>query len=311
MKRILSVFLSVFMIFLLCTACGGNNEMNETQNTTAVTVDRNKPLSDGNTLKVLAVGNSFSNNTTEYLYDIAKAQGMTDVVIGRLYISGCTLAMHVENALGNKPEYVYYKNNSGKWNQMDAVTLLYALQDEQWDIITLQQGSGSSGMADTYSQSLDTLITYLNENKTNPNAQLVWHMTWAYQEGSTNAAFAKYQNDQTTMYHAIVNAVQQVVVPNQQIHSIIPVGTAVQNARTGFIGDNLTRDTYHLNDLGNVIGAYTWYAVFTGKPLESINLTEFGGNLTLTEKDKMAIVEAVNAAIQSPFAVTQSTVSGN
>lgn len=285
--------------------------MNETQNTTAVTVDPNQPLSDGKTLKVLAVGNSFSNNTTEYLYDIAKAEGMTDVVIGRLYISGCTLAMHVENALGNKPAYTYYKNNSGKWNQMDAVTLLYALQDEQWDIITLQQGSGSSGMADTYTQSIDSLMAYVNENKTNPNAQLVWHMTWAYQEGSTNAAFPRYDSNQLTMYNAIVNAVQQVIVPNPQIHSVIPVGTAVQNARTSFIGDNLTRDTYHLNDLGNVLGAYTWFSVFTKKPLDAINVTEVGNKLTLTDNDKAAIIDAVNSAVKTPFAITQSIVTNN
>ena len=311
MKRILSLILSVLMLVLFCTACGGAGEMNETQNTTAATVDPNKPLSDGKTLKVLAIGNSFSNNTTQYLYDVAKAEGMTDVVIGRLYISGCTLALHVANAKENKPAYIYYKNDSGKWNQMESATLLYALQDEQWDIITLQQGSGTSGMADTYSESIDALITYVNENKTNPNAQLVWHMTWAYQEGSTNPAFPRYDSNQMTMYNAIVNAVQKVIVPHQQIHSIIPVGTAIQNARTSFIGDNLTKDTYHLNVMGDVIGAYTWYAVFTGKTLENINLTDVGGLLTLTDNDKAAIIDAINAAIKTPFAVTQSSVTSN
>lgn len=285
--------------------------MNETQNTTTATVDPNKPLSDGKTLKVLAIGNSFSNNTTQYLYDVAKAEGMTDVVIGRLYISGCTLALHVENARQNKPAYIYYKNNSGKWNQMESATLLYALQDEDWDIITMQQGSGTSGKAETYSASINELVTYVNANKTNPNAQLVWHMTWAYQQGSTNAAFERYDHDQMTMYNAIVNAVQQVIVPMKEFHSIIPVGTAIQNARTSFIGDNLTKDTYHLNDLGDVIGAYTWYSVFTGKTLEAINLTNVGENLILTDNDKAAMIDAINAAIKTPFAVTQSSVTGN
>lgn len=308
MKRLLLLFLSVLMLLSLCTACGGAGEMNETQNTTVATVDPNKPLSDGKTLKVLAIGNSFSNNTTQYLYDVAKAEGMTDIVIGRLYISGCTLALHLENAQSNKAAYTYYKNNSGKWNQMESATLLYALQDEQWDIITLQQGSGTSGMADTYSESIDALISYVNENKTNPGAQLVWHMTWAYQEGSTNPSFPRYDSNQMTMYNAIVGAVQKVIVPMKEFHSIIPVGTAIQNARTSFIGDNLTKDTYHLNKLGEVIGAYTWYAVFTGKPLEAINLSGVGTELTLTDKDKAAIIESINAAIKTPFAVTESTV---
>ena len=309
MKRILSFILSVLMLFLLCTACGGPSEMNETQNTTEATVDPNKPLSDGKTLKVLAIGNSFSNNTTQYLYDVAKAEGMTDVVIGRLYISGCTLALHLENARTNKPAYTYYKNNSGEWNQMESATLLHALQDEQWDIITMQQGSGTSGQADTYLKSIDALVKYVNDNKTNPNAQLVWHMTWAYQEGSTNKAFPRYNSNQMVMYTAIVNAVQTVIVPMEEFHSIIPVGTAIQNIRTSFIGDNVTKDTYHLNKLGEVIGAYTWYAVFTGKPLETINLSGVGTELILTDKDKAAMIEAINAAIKTPFAVTNSTVT--
>lgn len=309
MKRIIAFFLSFLLLSLLCTACVGNSEMNETQNTTAATVDPSKQLSDGKTLKVLAIGNSFSNNTTEYLYDVAMAEGMTDVVIGRLYIGGCTLAMHVENAQTDSPAYKYYKNNSGVWNTTDSVTLKYALQDEQWDIITMQQGSGTSGVANTYKESLDTLISYVNENKTNPNAKLVWHMTWAYQQGSDRKAFAQYSNDQWAMYNAIVNAVQEVVVPNEQIQGIIPVGTAIQNARTSFIGDNLTKDTYHLNVMGDVIGAYTWYAAFTGKTLKTINITSVGGKLVLTDKDKAAIVEAVNAAMKTPFAVTKSTVT--
>lgn len=308
MKRILSLILLVLMLFLLCTACGGTGEMNETQNTTTATVDPNKPLSDGKTLKVLAIGNSFSNNTTQYLYDVAKAEGMTDVVIGRLYISGCTLALHLENARTNKAAYRYDKNDSGQWTETESTTLLHALRDEQWDIITMQQGSGTSGQADTYLKSIDALVKYVNDNKTNPNAQLVWHMTWAYQEGSTNKAFPRYNSNQMVMYTAIVNAVQTVIVPMEEFHSIIPVGTAIQNIRTSFIGDNVTKDTYHLNVMGDVIGAYTWYAVFTGKPLEAINLSGVGTELTLTDKDKAAIIESINAAIKAPFAVTESTV---
>lgn len=309
MKRVIALILTLFIICSLCTACGGNGETNETQAPTVATVDPSKQLSDGKTLKVLAIGNSFSNNTTEYLYDVAMAEGMTDVVIGRLYIGGCTLAMHVENAQTDSPAYKYYKNNSGVWNTTDSVTLKYALQDEQWDIITLQQGSGTSGVANTYKESLDTLITYVNENKTNPDAKLVWHMTWAYQQGSDRKSFAQYSNDQWAMYNAIVDAVQKVVVPNEQIQGIIPVGTAIQNARTSFIGDNLTKDTYHLNVLGEVIGAYTWYATFTGRTLTSINLTTVGNELTLTDNDKAAVIDAINSAILTPFAVTMSSVT--
>ena len=311
MKRVLSLILSLPLIFLCFTACGGTNDAsgaNGTETTTVPAIDPNQPLCDGTTLKVLAIGNSFSNNTTNYLYEVAKAEGATDVVIGRLYLSGCTLEKHLENAQGNKPAYRYDKNNSGQWTEMASSTLLYALQDEQWDIIIFQQGSGTSGKAETYAASIDALVKYVDENKTNPNARFGWHMTWAYQQGSTNDAFERYDHDQMIMYNAIVGAVQQVIVPMEEFHSIIPVGTAVQNIRTSFIGDNVTRDTYHLNAFGDVLGAYTWYSVFTGKPLETINLSTYGDNQTLTDQEKAAMIEAINAAIESPFAVTESTV---
>jgi len=308
MKRTISLLLSLIIIVALFTACGRNGHQEDAgsiETTTQPTLSPDAPLSDGKTLKVLAIGNSFSNNTTEYLYDIAKAEGMTDIVIGRLYISGCSLAMHVENAEINAAAYTYYKNDSGGWNKIEAATMLYALQDEPWDIITMQQSSGSSGKAETYRASIDQLVKYVNENKTNPNARLVWHMTWAYQQGSTNKAFAGYNEDQMTMYNAITEAVQQVIVPMPAFHSVIPVGTAIQNARTSFIGDELTRDTYHLNDLGNVIGSYTWYAAFTGKPLEAVHISGVG-SITLTEEEKTVIVEAVNNALKDPYTVTQS-----
>lgn len=308
MKKTLTLLLSVIMVVALLAACGGNEiqkETGSTEMTTQPTISPDAPLSDGKTLKVLAIGNSFSNNTTEYLYDIAKAEGMTDIVIGRLYISGCTLATHVENAMNNAAAYTYYKNDSGTWSQIEAATMLYALQDEQWDIITMQQGSRSSGKKESYMGTVDQLVEYVNENKTNPDARLVWHMTWAYQQGSTNAGFAAYKNDQMTMYNGITEAVQQVIGPMSEFHSVIPVGTAIQNARTSFIGDNLTRDTYHLNELGMVIGSYTWYAVFTGKSLDAIQISGVG-TLTLTDNEKAVILEAVNNALKDPYTVTQS-----
>ncbi len=290
------------MVLTLFAAC---DKAPATEDPVETTMDVNVPLSDGKTLKVLAIGNSFSNNTTKYLYDVAKAQGATDIAIGRLYISGCSLQAHVSNAESNAPAYEYSKNTDGNWNSINSATLLYALQDEDWDIITLQQNSGNSGKADTFNPSLELLIDYVNKNKTNPNARLVWNMTWAYQTGSTQSGFAGYNNDQMTMYKAILDAVQTTIIPNKNIAGVIPVGTAVQNARTSFIGDNLTKDTYHLNDLGCVLGAYAWYTYFIGQPLETVNLESIPGQ-PITEQERAVIKEAVNAALETPYAITES-----
>lgn len=290
MKKLFSVILLAAMLLSL-TACGSAPEETGTP--------AQNPPTTLQTLKVLAIGNSFSVDAMEHLYAVAKAEGVQEIVLGNLYVGGCTLAMHLNYANSNMPEYTYYKNTTGTWEKTEQVTMLQGLQDEQWDLITMQQGSAASGFPDTYNM-LGKLIDYVKENKTNPDAKLAWHMTWAYQGNSTHKSFPDYGSNQQTMYMSIVNAVQKVVVPNDEFAMVLPVGTAIQNARTGHVGDTLTRDGHHLNDLGRVIASYTWYAVLDGQPLQTLNIDR----IATTEADKALVVDAVNAAIANPYSVT-------
>lgn len=303
MKKFLCVLLC---IFLLC-GCAAPAAEESAPTTTATTSQISDALlSDDNTLKVLAIGNSFSNNTTRFLYDIAKAEGVENIVLGRLHIGGCSLQKHVTCAKNNTPEYAYFKNTTGEWEKVENATLLYGLQDEEWDIITMQQNSGNSGLPDTYEPYLSQLIEYVNTNKTNPDAKLVWHMTWAYQQNCDQSTFANYANSQDTMYQCIIEANRQKIVCSSAFSAIIPAGTAVQNARTSFLGDTLTKDGYHLNELGEFIGGYMWYATFTGKTLSEVKLDKIPGSISLTEENKAVILEAVNNALLNPMEVTKS-----
>ena len=220
---------------------------------------------------------------------------------------GKTLEKHVNCAKNNLYAYTYYKNTAGSWDKMENASLLYGLQDEAWDIITMQQQSGRSGMPDSYDPYLDQLIEYVNENKTNPDAKLVWHMTWAYQHDSDQSGFANYANSQDVMYQCIAQTPQERIVPNAAFSATIPAGTAVQNVRTSYIGDTLTSDGFHLNSLGEFIGGYTWYATFVGKPLDGLKLKQIPGGITLSEENEAMIVEAINNALTNPFEVTKSS----
>ena len=300
MKRLFALLLCAALVLGLC-ACG------ETQTPEASTTEvpsTNAPTTV-KSLKILAIGNSFSVDAMQHLYTIAKSEGVEEIILGNLYIGGCPVDKHNANAKSGEAAYKYYKNTTGEWQTWPSmVSLLHGLQDEQWDIITMQQGSAKSGIADSYQPHLDELIAFVNENKTNPDAKLFWHMTWAYQQDSDHSAFPNYGNDQRAMYLGIVNSLQQVVEPTGAFAQILPVGTAIQNARTGFVGDTLTRDGFHLSDLGRAIASYTWYTVINGQPLYAVNVDKIGTQ-KLTDAHKALIVEAVNSAIENPYSITQ------
>ena len=261
-----------------------------------------------NTFKILAIGNSFSQDALQHLYQIAAAGGADEIVLANLYIGGCSLETHWDNAEHNLTCYKYEKNVEGKWKTKNYKTLLYGLQDEEWDVITLQQVSDLSGMAHTYNEkdALQNLIAYVNTYKTNPDAELGWHMTWAYQSNSTHKAFKYYDGDQLTMYNAIVDAVKREVVPKDAFDLIIPTGTAIQNVRTSYIGDTLTRDGYHLSlNLGRYIAGLTWFHSITGWPIDDITYVPHPSEIP--EEYLPIIKDAVKSAVKNPFMVTVSS----
>lgn len=322
-KRILSLALCAVML-MLC-GCGGGSEAPTEVTTTAPaeTIDHDAPLTDGKTLKMLVITSSFGLNTTQWLYNVAKAEGFTDVVIGRLYGSGCSLQLHVSNANSNAMYYEYTKidNDTGRWNLMQAITMEYGLKDEDWDIIFVQQSAANAGLELTYGDYVDQLMAYLHEHKTNPKARFIWNMTWAYQSDSTQTVFTTaFNSDQMKMYNTITDITKRLIAPRTDFDRIIPSGTVIQNARTSAFGDNLCRDTFHLNNYGGILAAYGLLSVLTDRELTEINLdpVPFAYNgldnsaaITepFTENQKAIIIESVNNAIKNPFEVTQSTIT--
>lgn len=118
-------------------------------------------FSKDKTLRILAVGNSFSVDGLQYLYQMADSAGY-DVVIGNLYKSYCTLQEHWTNLDNNVSAYTYYKisdENQGAWGTTRNVSISQALKDEQWDVITLQQGSSVAGVPESYYETISWTCT--------------------------------------------------------------------------------------------------------------------------------------------------------
>lgn len=216
-------------------------------------------------IKVLAIGNSFSEDAAEsYLDDLARGGGVK-MIIGNMYIGGCSLERHWNNAMDNQADYSYRKIDvTGKKVVEEKKTLEDAIADEDWDYITFQQASHFSGVYASYFPYLPKLMAYVKERAKNPNVHFAFHMTWAYAQNSTHDGFLKHDKNQTKMFDAIVDAAQRATA-KVGIDLIIPAGPAVQYARESEFGDNFCRDGYHLNDLGKFTAACVWYEVLTGK----------------------------------------------
>ncbi|MDR1632510.1 MAG: DUF4886 domain-containing protein [Dysgonamonadaceae bacterium] len=217
------------------------------------------------TIRILAIGNSFSRDAVEqYLYELG-ADEEIDFIIGNMYIGGCSLERHRNNANNNAAEYAYRKIVNGVKTSRANTTLEYAIGDEPWDYISFQQASPNSGLYATYFPYLTELLTYVKSKVTNTNVKYMLHQTWAYAQNSTHDGFNNYSRDQLTMYAAIIDAMHRVKENVPDISFIIPSGTAIQNGRTSAVGDNFCRDGYHLDyQIGRYTAACTWFEKITG-----------------------------------------------
>ena len=247
------------------------------------------------TLRILGVGNSFTDDGMMYLPELLEAAGIRNVVLGRLYHPGCSLRQHCEFDAADAPKYIYYKSTANRWTtRSEAATLREAVGDEPWDVLVLQQASHHSGVYVTYHPWLERLIERVRLHCPNAGACVAWQMTWAYGSGSDHGAFPKYDNDQRQMYAAIVDVARRVTA-ECGIATVVPTGTAIENLRAGeFVNPPLdfTRDGYHLDTgCGRYTAACTWFQALVAPCLR----TDVAGNAFRPDASKHTRVTDASA----------------
>ena len=147
MKRIL--FISVSLLFAL-----------------TLTTPAQAQSKDDGVLRILAIGNSFSDDGMEYLPALLENLDIKNVEVARLYVGGCTLEQHITFYDKNESPYKFYRSEAGanKWSESEQkVSMQYALNLGEWDIISLQQASGFSGMYESYTPHLGRLIEVIKK----------------------------------------------------------------------------------------------------------------------------------------------------
>lgn len=250
-------------------------------------------------IKILSISNSYGKNALWELYSICKQEGVKEIDIAVMYIAGCSIDAHWENIQNNNAVYEVFRNNNGSWESTVNRTVEELLSEGDWDIITTQNSSGLSGKTDGF-KNLNNVVNYIKDKC--PNSKILWHMIWAYQNGS-KWLDTTYNNDENFMYKKIVECVKSEVEP--KIEYIVPVGAAIMNARTSSLKDDVHLDDgSHLSeDFGYYVAAYTWYCYITG---QSPYDTAFAAG-SIISGDKLNIVlESAKNALENPYQITQS-----
>ncbi|MDR1284178.1 MAG: DUF4886 domain-containing protein [Opitutaceae bacterium] len=139
----------------------------------------------GETIHLLAIGNSYSDNATWLIPHLAKAGGKK-LVIGHVWIGGCSFARHARHlaAAEKDPaseEALAYNNLDKRiFGPGKKITLVEALAAAKWDFVSIQQASLSSFQPSQYEPYGTRLIEGIRRHA--PRAEILVHETWAYRE---------------------------------------------------------------------------------------------------------------------------------
>lgn len=210
-------------------------------------------------LKILGVGNSWTNNATVFLGPILSGLGVK-VEINVSYAPGATLQSYWDNINSNTAAYQFRKWREGqRWIEPDTnSTYKDILLSDDWDILTHQQQSGNGGNYPSFQPYLHDIINW-EKSLVKVMPLFFMHATWAYPNGYDNEQFETlYGGNTDTMYNAILGAYNQAMT-DEGIVNVMPSALMIQKVRTLGIPDIDTPDGgSHLSTNGLFAVACVW-----------------------------------------------------
>lgn len=202
------------------------------------------------TVRILSIGNSYSQDALAYVpFMIGGICDGLSTEIGILYKDGATLSDHWSNWQNETDAYTYYTNNGNvAWRNNGKSTIQAAIDEREWDVILLQQGSTTAWTYSTYQPYMNNLINEMYARLGRP-VKLGWMLVQSRPKVSSTV----YTDEQILQHFASMATNAQNVLRDTLCDFVIPVGTAVQNARTtslNYIGDygKLTYEGAHLQE---------------------------------------------------------------
>ena len=277
-------------------------------------------------VKVLSIGHSYSLNSCEYLYDIAKSQGV-EMTIGIAYRGNCPLRMHYEYLTGNvvygeaMGGGYYKKYVSGGYcsTYPEEYTLGKMLKDEKWDYIIFQDCLDTAGDWDTVSEWLPKLyekVDKIMREQGNTTVQYIYHKIWGMESTKYNPTdlveFSKYNYDSENMYRAVSETSKRAA--DSMNFRLLPTGDAFRLARNTpefdaeQRGKILVADTTnHANKYGQYLAGITWFETITQMKVDKASV--YRPN-ELTESEANILIDcATDAVTNIGLRLTKNTIA--
>lgn len=220
MKCALRLLVSLLSISLTATSLVAAEPSSPKDNASA-----EKPAG-GKTVRLLTIGNSFSQDATAFLAKLAEADG-NKLILKVAVIGGSPLQLHWDKAQQHERDP---KDPSGLYSSGKGLKEI--LQDGPHDFVTIQQRSLSSHDVNTYRPYAANLRDYVKQHA--PQAELLLHETWAYRMDDPRFSAAKptpgEPRTQREMYEQLAQAYRMIA--SELGVRLIPVGDAFFAADT-------------------------------------------------------------------------------
>ncbi len=240
-------------------------------------------------MKILCIGNSFSQDATRYLSQIAAAGGEHAKVVN-LYIGGCSLERHLNNLINEEAAYGYELDGE-KTGRM--VSIQEALASDTWDIVTMQQVSHQSIDYATFQPHLGLLSAFVKKNA--PSARQALHQTWGYAPESESILSLGFKTP-PDMFKKSETAYREAA-EETGIEILIPAGLALCKAHEAGLTP-LYRDDIHASfGLGRYILGGVWYEMLFHKDFRENPFSETDEPIEKAIREKAA--EIVHAATRA------------
>ena len=240
-------------------------------------------------MNILAIGNSFSQDATRYIHRIARCDGV-QLNVTNLYIGGCPIDRHFRNMYSENKDYeLEYNGELTKFN----VSLKEALLNREWDYITIQQASHKSFDYNTYQPYLNEICKYIRTLA--PNAKLIIHQTWAYEQGSDRLSAFGYTSHEK-MFKDLEDSYKKAA-KDVKADMIIPSGTLMQKLLENNI-PTVHRDTFHLSrGLARYAVGLLWYALLSKNSIDENKFCDF--DEPVTDEEVLIVKKCVNEIINN------------